>query len=43
MLAYEQVTGIKPRVSKRLKELKYVIKYAKIRDSPICNGKNTKW
>ena len=42
MLAYEEITGIKPRVVKPSIELKDATKYAKIRDLPIRNGKDHK-
>ena len=42
ILEYEQITAIKWRVEKPSKELKDATKYAKIRDPPICNGKDLK-
>ena len=42
ILEYKQIMGIKHRVEKLSKELKYVTKYAKIRDLPICNRKDPK-
>jgi len=43
MLEYEQITGIKQRVGQLSKELKNATNFAKIRDPPVCNGKDPKW